>query len=399
MQPTTVLFGAFDRHNFGDLLFPHIAAALLPGRALAFAGLAERDLRSQGGHAVAALERLIERGSSVPIHLIHVGGEILTCSAWQAAVMLLPPEEAQRTIAYLEPRSAERMSWVRAMVGSSVGAPYAVSRLQHPSLARVVFAGVGGVALEQADAALHADVLAKLRAADAVGVRDRQTLAHLANAGIAARLMPDPAVMVAELFGERIHQQAQGGEVARVRRAFARGYLAVQFSAEWRDDASLRQIAAQLDAVTAQQGVGVVLFRAGAAPWHDDWQCLTRVAAWMRPGAAQVFESLHLWDICALIAHSRGFCGSSLHGRIVAMAFALPRVHLRPSSPMVQPGKQAAFATTWDNACLPAGVDLHDLGAGIHTALGSEKAALAQHARWLAGLYRQEFAALCTALA
>ena len=44
-----ILFGAFDRHNFGDLLFPHVAAALLPGRDLRFAGLAERDLRGCGG--------------------------------------------------------------------------------------------------------------------------------------------------------------------------------------------------------------------------------------------------------------------------------------------------------------------------------------------------------------
>ncbi|MBE0547855.1 MAG: polysaccharide pyruvyl transferase family protein, partial [Rubrivivax sp.] len=35
-----ILFGAFDRHNLGDLLFPHIAAALLPGRTLVYAGLA-----------------------------------------------------------------------------------------------------------------------------------------------------------------------------------------------------------------------------------------------------------------------------------------------------------------------------------------------------------------------
>lgn len=399
MLPTTVLFGAFDRHNFGDLLFPHIAAALLPGRTLDFAGLAERDLRSQGGHAVAPLGRLVGQVRGGPIHLIHVGGEILTCSAWQAAVMLLPPAEAQSTIAYLRHRPTERLGWLRAMVGSSVGAPYAVSRLQHPGLARVVFAGVGGVALDQADAALRTDVQAKLRAADAVGVRDRQTLAHLAKAGIAARLMPDPAVMVAELFGERIRQQAQGGEVAQVRRAFARGYLAVQFSADWGDDASLRQIAAQLNAVAALQGLGVVLFRAGAAPWHDDLQCLNKVAGWMRPGTAQVFESLQLWDICALIAHSLGFCGSSLHGRIVAMAFALPRVHLRPASPRESPGKQAAFAATWDDACLPDGVDLHDLANGVHQALGADKAALAHQAQWLAGCYRQAFSALCDVLA
>ena len=49
MTRPLILFGAFDRHNFGDLLFPHIATALLPGRELRFAGLALRDLRPYGG--------------------------------------------------------------------------------------------------------------------------------------------------------------------------------------------------------------------------------------------------------------------------------------------------------------------------------------------------------------
>ena len=59
MDIPTILFGAFDRHNFGDLLFPHVAAALLPGRKLAFAGLAERDPRQrrQAAHELAATYR------------------------------------------------------------------------------------------------------------------------------------------------------------------------------------------------------------------------------------------------------------------------------------------------------------------------------------------------------
>ena len=54
----TILFGAFDRHNFGDLLFPHIAAALLPDTPVLFAGLAAVDLRQYGGHQVQSLPRL-----------------------------------------------------------------------------------------------------------------------------------------------------------------------------------------------------------------------------------------------------------------------------------------------------------------------------------------------------
>ena len=57
-----VLFGAFDRHNFGDLLFPHLLTALLPGQAFECAGLAARDLRAFGGHRVKPLARGAMRG-------------------------------------------------------------------------------------------------------------------------------------------------------------------------------------------------------------------------------------------------------------------------------------------------------------------------------------------------
>lgn len=390
---TVVLFGAFDRHNLGDLLLAHVAAALLPGQDLVFTGLVERDLRDAGGHAVQALSRLATPGSPAPSALIHVGGEILTCSAWQAAVMLLPPDQAQRTIHYLERDPSARLNWARGMVGSAARAPYVASRRFYPGLASVVFCGVGGVALDQLEAELRDEVLASLRSADAISVRDRQTLAHLAAAGIAAQLVPDPAVMVAELFGELIHGRAGGGEVAQTLRAFPQGYIAVQFSADFSDEHTLTQLAAQLDQAAALSGLGVVLFRAGAAPWHDELANLGRVAARMRPGAAQLFRSLHLWDLCALIAHSRVYCGSSLHGRIVAMAFALPRVNFRHPGNTGRPSKQEAFASTWDLPNMPAEVDLGDIEAALHAALRLAPEQLGHTARHLANLYRHGFAA------
>lgn len=392
-QQPIILFGAFDRHNFGDLLFPHVAAALLQGRELVFAGLARRDLRAFGGHAVQALAPLAADWGPRPATLIHVGGEILTCSAWQAAVMLLPPDELQTTLAYLEARPLEKAAWVQHMLGSAARTPYTLSRAMFPALTRVTYLAAGGVQLDACEPALRAEVLANLQAADAVSVRDGQTQAQLASAGIAAQLLPDPAVMVAELFGERISQHATGGKMAQVLHAFPQGYLAVQFSADFSDDATLAQIAHQLDLVVASTGLGVVLFRAGAAPWHDDLASLQRVAARMQAPTVQVAESLKLWDICALIAHSRGYCGSSLHGRIVAMAYALPRVNLRATA-TEQPSKQTAFATTWDDAHVPGTVAVNELARGIQQALALDPTRLQHTARQLAAQYRLGFAAL-----
>jgi hypothetical protein len=393
-RPPVILFGAFDRHNFGDLLFPHVASALLPGQELVCAGLAERDLRRHGGHRVVALTRLALGAGDPPCGLVHVGGEILDCSAWQAAVMLLPPGEAPSAIAYLEARPDERQAWVQTLLGRAALAPYVVSRRTHPALTRVVHAGVGGVGLDRADPALRAEVLAHLQAADAVGVRDRSTLGHLAAAALVARLMPDPAVTVAELFGARIRARADRGEVARVRRAFPQGYVAVQFSAEFGDHESLTTIATQLERVVAEHGLGVLLFRAGAAPWHDDAALLDRVAAGIRPGSARCFESLDLWQICALIASSRAYCGSSLHGRIVAAAFGRPHVNLRSPAAAHGPSKQAAYAATWDEPGQPGEVDPRDLADGLHRAMAVAPERLLHQAARLARLYREGFAAL-----
>lgn len=381
----TLLFGAFDRHNFGDLLFPHIAAALLPGRELRFAGLAGRDLRPWGGHRVEALAELAREFAGQPVNVLHVGGELLTCDAWEAAVMLLAEDEAQATVARLDNQPAERLAWAQRMLGIPDRAPYLAGRELFPQ-ARLLFNALGGMDLDRRDSALRAEVLGKLRAADTLSVRDRQTQTLLQAAGIAAQLIPDPAVLVKELFGARIRRHAGVGEIAEIRRAFPHGYLAVQFSAEFGDDATLAEIAAQLDRAAQASGLGVALFRAGAAPWHDDLDGYRRTAARMR-APTRIVTSLNLWDICALIAHSRGYLGSSLHGRIVAMAYALPRLNLQRTGP----GKPDAFAATWDAANLPASVAMTDIACGIQAALAADPRGLQQLARELAARYRAGF--------
>jgi hypothetical protein len=392
-----VLFGAFDRHNFGDLLLPHVAAALLPGREWVCAGLAQRDLRPYGGHAVQALADLAAAPGQRHAALVHVGGEILTCSAWQAAVMLLPPAQAQATLAYLQTRPREQRQWVRRMLGTAALAPYTAARQRLPGVGRVIHAGVGGVALANCEPALRAEVISALRTADHVGVRDRLTLEQLCAAGIPARLMPDPAVMVADLFDPQIQQRANQGEVAAVRNRFPRGYLALQFSAEFGDDDTLARLSAQVEGAAAAAGLGVVLFRAGAAPWHDDLDALRRMAARLPPAQVHVFNSLDLWSLCALIAHSRGYCGSSLHGRIVAMAFARPRVTLRwpgPAAEATPVDKPAAFAATWDLPEVPRSVEPGAAALGIVQALAADPARLQARAKDLVREGRQGFQAI-----
>lgn len=385
---TTLLFGACDRHNLGDLLFPHVVAALLPETPLYFAGLAERDMRCQGGHAVLAIGDLARELGATPVNLVHVGGEILTCAAWDAAVMLLDEAGARGILAQdRHATAAARAAWAANALGTPALAPYVVAKARFAQPAAFVYNAVGGATLDRCDEALRGEVVAALRGADAVTVRDRHTQRSLAQEDIDATLLPDPGVMVAELFGERIRLRREAGEVAARRAQFAQGYLAIQFSADFADDASLHVLAAQLDRLAAATPYGLVFFRAGAAPLHDDLVLLRAVQDAMASRVrTAVFESLDIWDICSLIAASQGFLGSSLHGRIVALAYALPRVTLatEPSAP----GKHRAFVESWELAAMPGVVAPNQAAQAMLAALGVPRQRCVGHARRLAGLYR-----------
>lgn len=394
----TLLFGACDRHNLGDLLFPHVAAALLGGQQLRYAGLAGRDLHRHGGHRLQGVAEVARQLGRQPVNLMHVGGELLTCEAWQAAAMLLPPRQAPAWLAYLERHPEARLQWARDRLGLDARAPYLLARGMFPGAQRVIYNAVGGVELAACEAGMRAEVLAKLASADYVSVRDRVTQAQLAAAGIAAALSPDPAVMVAELFGARIRQRARSGRVARRLPGFPGGYLALQFSADFGDDATLCEMAAQLDLAARATGCGVVLFRAGAAPWHDDIGCYRRLAARMRSPVA-CFGSLNIWDICALLAQSRLYCGSSLHGRIVAAAFGVPRLSLLHPDPAARPGKLAAYIQDWEEADFPAATEVQDMAQGIRQTLGAVPRRLRLQAEHLAARYRQQFGAIRSLLA
>jgi polysaccharide pyruvyl transferase WcaK-like protein len=226
-------------------------------------------------------------------------------------------------------------------------------------------------------------------------VRDKRTQALLMAEGITIKLLPDPAVMVAELFDERIHRRAKTGGLAQILTAFPQGYIAMQLSADFGDDAILTTIASQLDQVAASSALGIVFFRAGVAPWHDDLACYQQLAARMRAPAARIFLSLNLWDICALIAHSRAYCGSSLHGRIVAMAFALPRINVSHPAQAKQLTKQTVYAQTWEGVGMSASVEVHEIAQGIHQALAADPARLRCIASELATHYREGFSVLC----
>lgn len=381
MPSKVVLFGAFDRHNFGDLLFPHIVSKHLPNLAVEFAGLADRDMRPWGGHLVKSLASIkLDENST----LIHCGGELLTCTAYEAAVMLQTPERAEQAIAQYDADPLSAARWAAEVLRTNRKIPYVAP----PNTGSSIFNAIGGVEWHRLGQDQQEEVIAALKKADWISVRDRITQAHLKVAGVTASLCPDSAVMVKEWFDDVIQQRKRQGEVAEMVRTFPRGFIACQFSAEFGDDGTLDRIAGSLRKVCSETGFGVVLFRAGAAPWHDQLEPYERLSARMPAGSVRIFQSLHLWDICALIASSRAFCGSSLHGCIVAAAYSLPHVILISPRQRNRPGKSEAYMETWDPAAVKHDASKNDSGADLIRSVQQSMEQLEEKSARLVDLYR-----------
>lgn len=328
---------------------------MLAGRQIVFAGLADRDLRPLGGHRVHALPSLAARWRHGPALLWHAGGELLGCRAWQAALMLMDAAEAPAAAAYWRHRPVARAAWARRVLGTGARVPYAVARDRFPAAVRIVHAGVGGVELARTPPAVQAELRATLTDADAVAVRDARTLAWTRAQRLPARLVPDPARLAATLFARRIASHASRGEPARLRAAFPHGWIALQCSAVFGDDATLEALAAAVAPAAREHALGVALLRAGAAPWHDDPDVLRRLEARLGRRGVHVVESLHLWDLCAVVAGARAVVASSLHLRLVAAAFARARITLAPPGHGDAARKHRAVIAAWDAHELPGG--------------------------------------------
>jgi hypothetical protein len=194
---------------------------------------------------------------------------------------------------------------------------------------------------------------------------------------------PDPAVMVAECFGEVILAPAAGA-VKDMRQAFP-GATACQFSADFGDDASLDALAQGLSRVAAATGRAGV--RAGAAPWHDDPALYENCSA-CRPAGAAV-------PVAASVGHLRPHCRQPGRGQPqparpdCCAGYGLPRVSLVSPQQGQRPDKLAAFAETWEPQAVPYCVGVDQIEPGLMQALGVPADLLRENAAGLRACYLQ----------
>lgn len=312
-----ILIGAFERHNFGDLLMGRVVAAFLrdAGMTPIAASILPSDLRRIGGlrvHGFASLAR------HLPPHtpIVHVGGETLSMGMETALRLDVPPGIRGKLAADLS-----RMGGVTGLDGREFAylTPAAETIRGVPMEWRNrYFHALGGHQLRQADEAGISKVARNLREARWLTVRDSSSMQALRVGGLdGTRVVWDAGVLAGDLVTEDGPVDTGSGP-----------YLLLQMGAG-HFDAVKAELIGQISALRDEFSK-VIIAVAGVAAKHDCPEDSRDFAEQLRARGmnAEYCPELEVGKVVGLIRGAACVLSSSLHFRMVALAHAVPRVSL-----------------------------------------------------------------------
>lgn len=328
-----IAYGAYDRHNYGDLVFAIVAKRYLEadGRfSVLIAATKASDLSNYGALPTIPLKQALSETSDQPkTMLIVAGGECLTAQ-WESVIGYLAPQAIYYPIKatpYLIGHKAFiRLSRLLTAIPSDV--PLVLGERDLPGY-KVMYNGVGGNQISSTTPLIHDAIKQNLRDCSYISVRDRETSAELDKLDIGHTLVPDSAILISDMFPRQVDSAERGHIVFNISDHYAKRRI--------------EAIAQQLTELNVNTGLKIALLSIGKAPGYGDDGPLDKLHSLLGDERAYRVDSGNIDDIISCIATSKLYCGTSLHGAITALAYAVPQVALLPQHVI----KLSSFLETW----------------------------------------------------
>jgi hypothetical protein len=302
-MPVVLLTGMFDMDNYGDLLFPLVAAQRLAEygfHVMPVAPSAQRagleDTMQPGG-----LAELLS--NDPPAAGILVGGGYLLHTS---SLDFLEHYETNGSGAW-----AGAGLWLGATLGAAlrdVPIAWNAPGAPHPFTAR------------------HQELVdAALRAASYLAVRDHGSAKLLAvPADCPVEVVPDTIAGLARLWSKRQLSTAYHGLLERKRIAPDARLMAVHVRNRSMVNLSPEALSGALGRFASAQGLTPILIAVGAS--HDDPSVARKLTSHLAVPHVLLDDPVSLQEITAVLAHSAIYVGASLHGYIACAAYDVPGV-------------------------------------------------------------------------
>jgi hypothetical protein len=348
-RPRVLMVGAYERDNFGDLLFLLVTEKYLPNAQVTAAAPFSADMTALLDRKVEAYGPLLQGEEFAAVWT--VGGQVGGTDLRSAFRMSAAPDLYRE---YQRSSPAGRDEILRRAVGDvHVASPYIPSLASYPRNAGAisVLNSVGVSGIRGAERYRREELIALVRAGTLISVRDKESSTYLTELGIEHRLIPDAVHAISVL---RPAERNPDSDVA-----------IFQASRSILTGLGHANVAAALVGSSHLDGLRIRLLMAGTAAGHDsvaDFEQVIAHAKRIDPGVdIEILAERRPFDLCDRMREARVVIGTSLHVRIIACAYGIPRVTLSRTKP-------TRYARVWDPH-MPFDVSLAGLDAAVGAAM------------------------------
>lgn len=324
------LLGAFDRYNYGDVLFPVLINEFIKKykglniENVHMVSLKKTDLSYCGGYVTEPLSDLYQKVNAEDI-VIVVGGEILNASADELYLSLcdskfelILKKISRKALGYLNLDDLFT-NYVMKHFGIKNKFPFVFNYDDFNDFPEIRYNTVGGCKLE--DSKEKEELIQCITQNSGLcTVRDKEILRIL---GLSEdKLFPDSAMIMSDIYPiERLEGSVKKEIIDFVK---SNNYIAVQtnFSTYKKNKDKL---ANQIQKLGATRNQKILLLPIGFASDHDDLDALIELQKQISTETI-LFKEMNIFEIMYLIANTSFFIGTSLHGNITAMSYSTPHI-------------------------------------------------------------------------
>lgn len=344
-----LIIGAFDRFNYGDLLFPIIIEQQLKtyhqALDIAYFGIIESDLSYLGGKPTEDIQDFYEacnRGDK-RANIIVAGGEAIAVT-WNSLLAALKKhyKPIRRYQHHLE-KFIDLNKLAKSILKGQTDLPFVFNKDDFDQVDHVLFNSLGGSEIPDKIFTQVPNLKRRLQQVDYFSVRDLVTQKHLENKEISTALYPDSAILMSKFYTIERLESLISEDVRKYVQDKRGQYVFFQIN---RNHAKQNEakIAATLNEIYAHTGADCCLCPIGKAANHNDDEALKAIHPLLK-GRGKLFDEVNVWDIMYLIANAQCYVGTSLHGAITAMSYAIPYVGINVK-------KLDSYLRTWGVATL-----------------------------------------------
>lgn len=340
------VLGAFDRFNYGDLLFPIILEKLLDKNKdeydIEFFALVESDLSFYGGKPTKPIGILLQKDYLPKDSVVIIsGGEVLG-ARWNFMYRcLLPYHKAKFVKNIIRIIGSKLLDKIisKKLKASCLKMPMIISPNHFQTSVKVAYNSVGGVSLPED---YINDIITALSRSNYLSVRENLTRTVLESKGLKNVIVsPDSAILLSQLFPKQELNKLATNSIVNDFSHKSNKYICFQCSKYYLNN-NHKVIANELDKIQNKLGLEIILLPIGRATLHEDQTGLKKIKQFMKTEAVLVDDAT-IYDIMYIISNARLFAGTSLHGCITAISYCVPHFGLTNKVP-----KLNSFLNDWD---------------------------------------------------